>query len=181
MLKRSSRMLTAVSRNKLSSRFAVTYYHKTPLSQQQRATTTPQNKIKSLEDLVNLNSLDGVDPELIRSLINERTTELNIKNELDMLKKFCKEEKTVHESPMKKFVRPLWMFILMSSSVYLLLHLTWWKLERDERESELKQEVEALESQLNKLINQDKNHNSSKDDENTELSDAKPWFKKWFW
>ncbi|CAI4054390.1 hypothetical protein SUVZ_16G1880 [Saccharomyces uvarum] len=179
MLKRSSRVLTAVSRNNLSSRFAVAYYHKTPLSQQQRATTTsPQNRIKSLEDLVNLNSLDGVDPELIRSLINERTTELNIKNELDMLKKFCNEEKTVHESPMKKFVRPLWMFILMGSSVYLLLHLTWWKLERDERESELKKEVEALESQLNKLIKQDESHKS---DENTELSDAKPWFKKWFW
>ncbi|EJS41443.1 fmp14p [Saccharomyces arboricola H-6] len=182
MLKRSSNTLFAVSRTKLSSKIAIAYLHNTPLRQRQPSVPTPpQKKIKSLEDLVNLNSLDGVDTELIRSLINERTTELNIKNELDMLKKLSEEEERGHESPAKKFIRPLWMFILMGSSVYLLLHFTWWKLEHDKRESNLKRKVEALECQLNELIIQDKNHDSSKINDNAEMTHTKPWYRKWFW
>ncbi|CAI4053265.1 hypothetical protein SKDZ_16G1740 [Saccharomyces kudriavzevii ZP591] len=181
MLKRSFNVLTVVNRIRLSSNIGIACYHRSLLSQQQTSTpASPRKEIKSLEDLADLNSLDGVDTELIRNLINERTTELNIKNELNMLRKFSAEEELGHESPMKKFVRPLWMFILMGSSVYLLLHYTWWKLEYDERENELKKEVEILECQLNELISQDKNRDSGRSNDDSESGNAKPWYKRLF-
>ncbi|CAI4036779.1 SMKI16G0795 [Saccharomyces mikatae IFO 1815] len=181
MLKRSFNVVTCVSRSKLSSTKVVVCQYKSLLNNQQRYTSTsPRKEIKSLEDLVNLNSLDGVDTDLIRNLINERTTELNIKKELDMLKKFSQEEESGHDIPVKRFIRPLWMFVLMGSSVYLLLHFTWWKLEHDERENQLKNEVETLEDQLNELISQNKiSHDAEK--ESTESVSTKRWYEKWFW
>ncbi|QHS76635.1 Ina17p [Saccharomyces paradoxus] len=180
MLKRRPNALIAVSRTKLSSITAVAYYHNRLPNQQQRPTpTSPRKEIKSLEDLANLDSLEGVDTELIRDLINERTTELNIKKELDMLKKFSQEEESGHEIPLKRFIRPLWMFILMGSSVYLLLHFSWWKLEHEERENQLKKEVEILEGQLNELIGQDKTYNSVGGKYST--THTKPWYRRWFW
>ncbi|CAD6646015.1 XXYS1_4_G0020850.mRNA.1.CDS.1 [Saccharomyces cerevisiae] len=182
MLKRRSNVLITLSRTKLFPITTVAYYHRRLLNQQRRAvSTSPKKEIKSLEDLANLDSLDGVDTELIRDLINEHTTKLNIKKELDMLKKFSQEEESGHEVPVKRFIRPLWMFILMGSSVYLLLHFSWWKLEHEERESQLKKEVEILEHQLNELIVQDKTHNIRRGKGSNESTHMKPWYRRWFW
>lgn len=133
--------------------------------------------IKTLEDLVKLKSLDGVDPELIKNLIYERTKEMDVKNELDMLKKFTKEEKSTHDSPLKKFTRPLWVVLLMSSSVYLGCHYLWWRLEYVEREKELMEQVETLENELNTLLATKPNQL-----ELEAQSDPKsqPFYKRWF-
>ncbi|CAR28912.1 hypothetical protein ZYGR_0U02710 [Zygosaccharomyces rouxii] len=136
--------------------------------------------IKSLEDLTKLKSLEGVDPELIRKLINERTIELNVQNELEMLKNLNKQEKMSQEVSLKRFVRPLWVFFLMSSTVYLILHYVWWKLEVVEKEKELQSHVESLEMELDQTLkSQNQNVSSSQNNGNNKTND-KPWYRKWF-
>ncbi|QLG74951.1 hypothetical protein HG535_0H02780 [Zygotorulaspora mrakii] len=141
--------------------------------------TKEKQNVRSLEDLAKLQSLDGVDPELIKKLINERTSELNIKDELEMLKNFNKEDALSRESPLKRFTRPLWIFMLMSSTVYLFAHFIWWDLEYDERDIELATQVEKLEEELQTII---KNKSSiplkrSNDNKTNSVS----WYKRWFW
>lgn len=134
--------------------------------------------IKSLEDLSKLKSLDDVDPELIRKLINERTVELNAQNELEMLKNLSKQEKMSQEVSLKRFVRPLWVFFLMSSTVYLLLHYIWWNLEVVEREKELQACIESLETELDQALkSQSQNSSSLQKDEN---NNSRPWYRRWF-
>ncbi|SCV03004.1 LAME_0H06942g1_1 [Lachancea meyersii CBS 8951] len=113
---------------------------------------TYATNVQSLEDLAKLNSLDDVDPELVRRLINERTNQLNTQNELDMLKQMQTEEKQGQQMALKKFVRPMWIFLLMSSFFYLGGHYIWWKLEYDEREIELNKQVQDLRMELDEAI-----------------------------
>lgn len=149
----------------------------------------PQQRIeiKTLEDLAKLKSIDDVDPELIRQLINERTNELNIKNELDMLKQFQSEEKQHQEISLSKFVRPMWIFLLMSSFVYLTGHFVWWKLEYDEREIELDKEVQTLEAELSSLMAQKADEEKNNKDltgetvsSTTSQQPERKWYRRWF-
>lgn len=121
------------------------------------------SKIRSLEDLTKLKSLDNIDPEIIRKLIDERTSELNTANELDMLKKFSQEEKSIRDNSLKRFARPTWVVLLMSSTVYMLWQLAWWKLAYDEKEKELEAEVRELEEELAE-----------------EQARQRPWYRKLF-
>ncbi|CCH59281.1 hypothetical protein TBLA_0B04440 [Henningerozyma blattae CBS 6284] len=123
------------------------------------------DKVKTLEDLIKLETLDNVDPELIKKIINEKTDELNIQNELNLLKNLQKEEKQImtDNSPLKKFIRPGWIFLLIASATYLYLHSMWWKYEYTSKESELKEKVEYLEKELNELIDEHKKRRLPKD------------------
>ncbi|QLL30864.1 hypothetical protein HG536_0A06790 [Torulaspora globosa] len=132
--------------------------------------------IQTLEDLTKLDSLKGVEPELIKRLIDERTSELNTKNELEMLRKFDREEQLLRQSPLRRFTRPFWIFLVMSSTVYLACHYVWWRLEYEEKEIDYARRVEELETELNALLAQ-------KDEEigqEREDSCARPWFRRWF-
>lgn len=135
-------------------------------------------QINSLEDLTKLKSLEGVDPELIRKLINERTSELNVQNELDMLKRLSKEEQNSQEISLKRFVRPLWMFFLMSSTVYLILHYVWWRLEIVERAQELQNVVQSLEVELDQVMKSQQPSPVIQEDTSKE---NRPWYKKLFY
>lgn len=138
-----------------------------------------QIQIKSLEDLAKLESLEDVDPELVKRLINERTNELNIQNELQMLKNLQSQEKQHQDVSLRKFVRPAWMFLLMSSLVYLSGHYLWCRLEHDEREEDLKRQVKAMENELFSLI-EEKRKDSEIDTEDQNAS-TRSWYKRWFW
>lgn len=132
--------------------------------------------IKTLEDLTKLDSLKDVEPELIKRLIDERTSELNTKNELEMLKNFNKEEELLRQSPLKKFTRPFWIFLIMSSTVYLVCHYVWWRLEYEEKEIEYAKRVVALEAELNALLKQKVEVSG-----NVQGSiSGKPWYRRWF-
>ncbi|EDO18610.1 hypothetical protein Kpol_1048p41 [Vanderwaltozyma polyspora DSM 70294] len=137
---------------------------------------TRSNEIKTLEDLSKLKNLDDVDPELIRKLINERTSELNIQNEMEMLKHIQNEERKTQDIPIKRFIRPTWMFLLMSSTFYLLGHYIWWKLEYDEVEKELDRQVTALEEELHNLIEEHRVHGENEAIKNKK---HKHWYKFW--
>lgn len=129
-------------------------------------------KVKTLEDLANLDSLEGVDPELIKRLINEKTQEFNTQDELKLLKDMQKEQERLNEVPLKRFTRPLWMFILMASTFYLGAHLVWWKLEYEEREKEYKEKVKVLEKSLNDALSS--NSTATSNDKS-----KSPWYKFW--
>ncbi|SCU91943.1 LAMI_0E08020g1_1 [Lachancea mirantina] len=133
-------------------------------------------QVKSLEDLAKLKSLDEVDPEMVKRLINERTNELNTQNELQMLKRMETEQDQRQNATLKKFVRPAWILLIMSSIVYLTGHLVWWKLEYEERELKLKRKVHELELNLNDLVTKksgaDKDHNGL---------NADAACRKWYW
>ncbi|SCU84784.1 LADA_0D03774g1_1 [Lachancea dasiensis] len=144
-----------------------------------------KSDIESLEELAKLKSLDDVDPELVRRLINERTDQLNTQNELDMLKQIQSQEKQQQQMALQKFVRPMWIFLLMSSFVYLGGHWIWWKLEYDEREIELDKEVQALRKELDEAIEQ---RNSMPDavQNSTHLQQersqkSRKWYLAWLW
>ncbi|KAL3232245.1 Inner membrane assembly complex subunit 17 [Nakaseomyces bracarensis] len=135
--------------------------------------TVPQGKqIKSLEDLASLDTLEGVDPELIKRLINEKTQEYNTQDELKLLKDMQREQERLNEVPLKRFTRPLWMFILMASTFYLGAHLVWWKLEYEEREAEYKKKVESLENTLDDVL-------SNQAPKNSNSNTNSPWYKFW--
>lgn len=133
--------------------------------------------IRTLEDLTKLKSLEDVDPELIKRLIHERASELDTKNELEMLKGFEEEEKQLRQSPLKRFTRPLWIFLLMSSTVYLMCHYVWWRLEYEEKEREYSHQVQELETELNRQLAQNQLPN---DQESSEKVNNAPWYKRWF-
>ncbi|KAL2708439.1 Mitochondrial protein FMP14 [Kluyveromyces marxianus] len=137
-----------------------------------------QVEIKTLEDLAKLKSLDDVDPKLISKLINQKTNELNVKNELQMLKRLQQEEQKTQETPLKKFVRPAWIFLLMGSIVYLSGHYLWWKLDYEEKELEYIHQVKELESKLNSLREA---HQSSVNNDlpSGNKQNAKRWYKFW--
>lgn len=81
-----------------------------------RSPEVDNSKIKTLEDLTRLETLEGVDPELIKRLINEKTQEFNTQDELKLLKSMQMEQDRLNEVPLKRFTRPLWIFILMAST-----------------------------------------------------------------
>lgn len=136
-------------------------------------------EIRTLEDLAKLKSLDDIDPRLISQLINEKTNELNTKNELEMLKYLQAEERKTQEVSLKKFVRPGWIFLLMASFVYLSLHYIWWKLEYDARELELQEEVKKLENELNDLIEKNEADEKNGKFESSSAVSRKSWYKFW--
>lgn len=142
-----------------------------------RIGSSVHTNITRLEDLAKLKSLDNVNPELIRKLINERTNELNIDNELKMLNSLQREEKNAQEITFKKFVRPIWVFFIMSSIVYLSYHLLWWKLEYDELEMQFNNQIKKLESELNGLIESNKQKNQEEGISNVKYK--KKWYKFW--
>ncbi|CCD25081.1 Ina17p NDAI_0E02640 [Naumovozyma dairenensis CBS 421] len=157
------------------------YYLKSKRSKHQ------QNKVEvnSLEDLVKFDSLDDVDPAVIKKLIDEKTQELNLKDELKMLKDFQENEKSLtnKDIPLKKFWRPFWIFLLLSSSVYLTCHYFWWKYMYEEREIDLQNQVNDLEFKLKELmrnanINGELNTERNVSLDNSEEVAAK---KRWFW
>lgn len=94
-----------------------------------------------------------------------------------MLKGFEEEEKKLRQSPLKRFTRPLWIFLLMSSTVYLICHYVWWRLEYEEKEIAYSHRVGELEAELRDLLA----HKSEGEDtilrENTR---NRPWYKRWF-
>ncbi|QLQ81532.1 hypothetical protein HG537_0F02930 [Torulaspora globosa] len=136
---------------------------------------TVRKEIQTLEDLTKLDSLKDIEPELIKRLIDERTSELNTKNELEMLKKFDKEEQLLRQSPLRRFTRPLWIFLIMSSTVYLVCHYVWWRLEYEEKEIDYARRVEELEVELKSLMAQTDGPSQEKDQHGD-----KPWFRRWF-
>ncbi|SCU87927.1 LAFA_0E09670g1_1 [Lachancea sp. 'fantastica'] len=153
---------------------------------QPRYLNTYVTNVKSLEDLAKLDSLDNVDPELVRRLINERTNQLNTQNELEMLKQIQSDEKQQQQVALKKFVRPMWIFLLLSSFFYLGGHYVWWKLEYDEREIELHKQVEALRQELDETIKQKQNPkpvgNSLSSASSHKNSDGnRKWYYGWLW
>ena len=133
-------------------------------------------EIRTLEDLAKLQSLDNVDPKLISKLINDKTNELNIKNELQMLKQLQAEEQKTQETSLKKFVRPAWIFLLMGSIVYLSCHYVWWKLDYEEKELEYTHKVHQLESELAAL---NEAHNSSVSSDKNSKRSSRKWYKFW--
>ncbi|QEU61185.1 Ina17 [Kluyveromyces lactis] len=133
-------------------------------------------EIRTLEDLAKLQSLDNVDPKLISKLINDKTNELNIKNELQMLKQLQAEEQKTQETSLKKFVRPAWIFLLMGSIVYLSCHYVWWKLDYEEKELEYTHKVHQLESELAAL---NEAHNSLASSEKNSKGSSRKWYKFW--
>ncbi|CEP61874.1 Ina17p LALA0_S04e02652g [Lachancea lanzarotensis] len=156
--------------------------------QSRRLNTTNVTNIKSLEDLARLGSLDNVDPELVRRLINERTNQLNTQNELDMLKQIQADEKQQQQVVLKKFVRPMWIVLLLSSFFYLGGHYIWWKLEYDEREIELHKQVQALQQELDEAVKQRQNPVAVEESSSSSsvLSDNKShngrkWYYGWLW
>ncbi|GAV55322.1 hypothetical protein ZYGR_0AS06460 [Zygosaccharomyces rouxii] len=151
-----------------------------PLTVYSPLRSSQHTDIRSLEDLTKLKSLEGVDPELIRKLINERTVELNVQNELEMLKNLNKQEKLSQEVSLKRFVRPLWVFFLMSSTVYLILHYIWWKLEVVEKEKELQSYVESLETELDQTLKSQNQNVSSLKNNGHNKTNEKPWYRRWF-
>lgn len=152
-----------------------------PFSLYSSLRASQHQNIRSLEDLTKLKSLEDVDPELIKKLINERTIELNAQNELEMLKNLSKQEKMSQEISLKRFVRPLWVFFLMSSTVYLILHYIWWRLEVVEKEKELQSYVKNLELELSQTL-KSQNHNalSLKNSNNNDVPSDRPWYRRWF-
>ena len=149
-------------------------------------TTTHLNKdITSLEDLANLKSLDDVDPVLVQKLINEKTSELNLKNEIQRLRILQQERENSTGSgrPVKlgDFKRAGIMFLLMSSSVYLCWQLLWWNLAYNDKEIEMLDTVNTLEKELrekikdNKIIDEPNSQNNIQPSVNT-----KPWYSKWW-
>ncbi|CUS23945.1 LAQU0S12e03576g1_1 [Lachancea quebecensis] len=136
--------------------------------------------IKSLEDLAKLKSLDDVDPDLVRKLINERTDELNSQAELAMLKQMQSQENQQQQQALKKFVRPMWIFLLMSSFFYLTGHYIWWRLEYDEREIELHKQVQALREELDSTIAA-KHSEAEPALPREDLKKPKKWYLAWLW
>ncbi|GCF01239.1 mitochondrial protein FMP14 [Zygosaccharomyces mellis] len=164
----------------ISTRSAFRIYQISPLTSYSPLKSSQHADIKSLEDLTKLKSLESVDPELIRKLINERTVELNVQNELEMLKNLNRQEKMSQEVSLKRFIRPLWVFFLMSSTVYLILHYIWWKLEVIEKEKELRSYVESLEMELDQTLeSQNRSTVGSQSNGNNKIHD-KPWYRRWF-
>lgn len=140
------------------------------------ASYVDRKEIQTLEDLTKLDSLKGVEPEFIKRLIDERTSELNTKNELEMLRKFDREEQLLRQSPLRRFTRPFWIFLIMSSTVYLACHYVWWRLEYEEKEIEYARRVEELEAELNALLAQ----TDEGDRQEEEKPPVRPWFRRWF-
>ena len=142
-------------------------------------------EITSLEDLAKLKSLDDVDPVLVHKLINEKTSELNLKTEIQRLRTLQEERENSMNSgrPVKlgDFKRAGIMFILMSSSVYLCWQLLWWHLAYNDKEIEMLDTVNSLEKKLreeikhNEIVSIPKTHESIKTAENT-----KSWYSKWW-
>ncbi|CCE64676.1 hypothetical protein TPHA_0I01720 [Tetrapisispora phaffii CBS 4417] len=140
---------------------------------------TKQKELRTLEDLAELKSLDDVDPQLIRKLINEKTSELNMKNEMNFLKQMQIEQDNNQSVPLKQYNRAIWVFLLMSSSFYLMFHLVWWKLEYNEKELKLKQESEELEHELQSILNEKEEQKSNIIPNNKDVTKQKPWYKIW--
>ncbi|KAL6945034.1 hypothetical protein ACO0QE_002477 [Hanseniaspora vineae] len=114
------------------------------------------SKIKTLDDLAKLKSIDDVPPEIIRKLILEKTEQLNAENEIQLLKELRKEEEYRRSSTFAelkaKYTRPLWNLFLMSSSIYLFYHWIWLKLDYEELENDKKQELQKKEEEFNNVI-----------------------------
>lgn len=147
--------------------------------------TTTNPEINSLDDLVKLKSLDDVDPLIVQKLINEKTTELNIQNEIRRLQMLQKEneKKQTFAQPVTlgNFKRAGIMFVLMSSSVYLTLQLLWWSLSYDVKEKQNLARVTQLQDELHACIE----HNQKMLPSNSNISDdesstRKSWFSKWW-
>lgn len=138
-----------------------------------------RKEIESLEDLAKLQSLNDVDPELIKRLINERTSELNTQKELEMLKSFNNEDQLSKGSPLKRFTRPLWIFLLMSSTVYLVGHYLWWRLEYEQSELEQIKRIQSLEDELQSVLKEQRESGNPQPAEMKQ--NRKPWYKRYFW
>lgn len=137
-----------------------------------RSPEVDNSKIKTLEDLTRLETLEGVDPELIKRLINEKTQEFNTQDELKLLKSMQMEQDRLNEVPLKRFTRPLWIFILMASTFYLGAHLVWWKLAYEKKVVELKHKVDSLETTLKDVMKE-------KAPGPTPCNNKKSWYKFW--
>lgn len=141
--------------------------------------------ITSLEGLANLKSLDNVDPVLIQTLINEKTSELNLKNEIRELKSLQEKKEQMitsnNQVKLNSFTRPCWIFFLMSSSVYLFWQLVWWNLAYNEQEVENLERVTELEAKLQKLMLETNDINKSSDKIlDNEPASRKISFYKWW-
>ncbi|KAH3902233.1 uncharacterized protein SCODWIG_03829 [Saccharomycodes ludwigii] len=134
----------------------------------------PQN----LEELAKMDNIDNIPPEVIRKLLIEKTEQLNLQNEVKMLKELTKQEEFSRNSNFStikaKYARPFWNFLLLSSFVYLFYHYLWLKLEYEEREKELHLEATNIENQLAQLIEDiDKNADVSNDGANDSKKKSK--------
>lgn len=149
------------------------------------STTHLNQEITSLEDLVKLKSLDDVDPVLVQKLINEKTSELNLKNEIKRLRTLQEERENSMTSgrPVRltDFKRAGIMFILMSSSVYLGWQLLWWHLAYNDKEIEMLDTVNSLEKKLREEIKHNEIVDTPISQDNTEkFVNTKSWYSKWW-
>ncbi|SMN21194.1 similar to Saccharomyces cerevisiae YPL099C AIM43 Protein of unknown function [Maudiozyma saulgeensis] len=144
-----------------------------------------EHDITSLDDLVKLESLDNVDPTLVQKLINEKTTELNLKNEIRRLKTIQeqRENSVTSNRPVRlgDFKRAGIMFMLMCSSVYLCWQLLWWNLAYNSKEVEMLDTVTSLENELHERIE----INKIAENELTQESPSRPvqkksWVSRWW-
>lgn len=123
---------------------------------QRRWKTTDFSHIKTIEDLSELPDLKDVPPTLITKILNEKTNELNIQNELQLLKNIQREERQLLDegNPLKRYFRAGWIFLFLASSVYLTMHSVWWRLAYIEREEKLEAETKLLEEKMEELRKQ---------------------------
>lgn len=174
LLQRSSTFAHHISNSKVCSVNDMRYFTNSSAKHNKN-----NSEIRSLEDLAKLKSLDDVDPKLIKKLINERTSELNIQNELELLKTIGQEEKRTQDLLIKRFIRPLWVFLLMSSSFYLLCHYLWWKLEYDGKEEQLKKETHELEYKLLDMMKQEEIKQKIRSKNDGTGQTGKAWYAIW--
>ena len=149
------------------------------------STTTTNTEINSLSDLVKLKSLDNVDPALVQKLINEKTTELNLQNEIKRLQMLQSqnEKKNTFAQPvtLSNFKRAGIMFALMSSSVYLCWQLLWWNLSYDSKEKDNLYQVAHLQDELHRLIELNQLEvPSTSDVVGSESPKNRSWISKWW-
>ncbi|CAB4255788.1 similar to Saccharomyces cerevisiae YPL099C AIM43 Protein of unknown function [Maudiozyma barnettii] len=141
--------------------------------------------ITSLDDLVKLESLDNVDPILVQKLINEKTAELNLKNEIRRLKNIQeqRENSVISNRPVRvgDFKRAGIMFMLICSSVYLCWQLLWWNLAYNSKEIEMLDTVTSLENELRELIRTNKTKEKIvTNNYDSQPVNKKPWYSNWW-
>ncbi|CCK67865.1 Ina17p KNAG_0A01760 [Huiozyma naganishii CBS 8797] len=108
---------------------------------------------RTLDELAHMDTLEGVDPQVVQRLILDRS------RELEGLQRGGR-------GPLRMYVRPAWVVFLMASSCYMAWQWVWWSREYERRELQLAGRVRELESILEETLSRSK-HN-----------DKQPWYRR---
>ncbi|AET40924.1 Ina17p Ecym_7071 [Eremothecium cymbalariae DBVPG len=144
------------------------------------ASYSTKPSVKRLEDLANLKSLNEVDPGVIRQLIHQRTNELNVQQELEMVKHMSKEESKSYSLP-PKITKSLWILAFGASSAYMVIDWSRRAAEYDNKEKILQQRIEDLETLLNDLLEARKTSTDTSTSKSSPHQVQSKWYERWFW